>query len=119
MPTFDETAEQYVDLAGELGQLKLAYIHILNYESVGADLNLAAKQRFGGSVILNGGLDRKKSEAAIAMGLGDIVAFGTKYLANPDLTERLENDLPLNEMDPSTFYSADEKGYTDYPVANG
>jgi N-ethylmaleimide reductase len=117
MPAFDETVEQYVALAGELGQLKLAYIHILNYESVGADLNLAMKQRFDGSVILNGGLDREKSEAAIAKGLGDIVAFGTKYIANPDLHERLKNDLPLNELDPTTFYSADEKGYTDYAIA--
>ena len=36
--------------------------------------------------------------------------------ANPDLVERLRSDAPLNKPDPTTFYGAGPKGYTDYPV---
>jgi N-ethylmaleimide reductase len=108
---------QYTALCKELGALKIAYIHIVNYQGVGEKLNRAMKQAFGGSVIINGGLDRAKLEAAIAAGLGDIGAFGTAFLANPDLPKRLQNGIALNPMDPETFYTGDPKGYTDYPAA--
>jgi N-ethylmaleimide reductase len=29
---------------------------------------------------------------------------------------RLENNLPLNEADRTTFFGGDTRGYTDYPV---
>ena len=40
---------------------------------------------------------------------------GVPFIANPDLPERFHRSLPLNEADPSTFYSQGAKGYTDYP----
>ncbi|KAI1152861.1 NADH:flavin oxidoreductase/NADH oxidase [Nemania diffusa] len=47
----------------------------------------------------------------------DFVAFGRKFIANPDLVERLKNGWDLNPYDRSTFYGAEplEKGYNDYP----
>ncbi|KAI9739661.1 MAG: hypothetical protein M1834_006379 [Cirrosporium novae-zelandiae] len=47
----------------------------------------------------------------------DAIVFGRWFIANPDLPRRLEEGLPLNNYDRSTFYGADppEKGYTDYP----
>ncbi len=48
-------------------------------------------------------------------GRADLIAIGRKFLANPDLPERLKSRAPLNESDPSTFYGGGEKGYTDYP----
>lgn len=47
---------------------------------------------------------------------GDIIAFGRQFIANPDLPQRLEQQLPLNPYDRSTFYGGDSKGYTDYPT---
>jgi N-ethylmaleimide reductase len=44
------------------------------------------------------------------------VAFGTAFLANPDLPARIKADAVLNAVDPSTFYSAGPEGYTDYPT---
>ncbi|MFM6959325.1 MAG: alkene reductase, partial [Acinetobacter sp.] len=38
------------------------------------------------------------------------------YIANPDLLERLEHDLALNQVQFDTLYGADAAGYTDYPV---
>jgi N-ethylmaleimide reductase len=44
------------------------------------------------------------------------VAFGTPFLANPDLPERLRQGAPLNSPDPATFYTQGPAGYTDYPT---
>ncbi len=37
-----------------------------------------------------------------------------KGTTNPDLVEKLRNNLPLVPPDMNTFYAPDEKGYTDY-----
>ena len=58
---------------------------------------------------------RKKSAAGQMMGLADVIAFGRKFLANPDLPERFRQRMPLNKDDPSTYYGGGAKGYTDYP----
>ena len=64
----------------------------------------------------NGGYDKRRANAAIAASRADCVAFGTSYIANPDLVERYAQDAPLNVADPSTFYGGREQGYTDYPA---
>ena len=45
-----------------------------------------------------------------------IVAFGRKFLANPDLPKRFRQHAALNADDPSTYYGGGPKGYTDYPT---
>jgi len=109
---------QYAALCRQLGELRLAYVHLVNYHGVGRVLNRSMKEAFGGTMIVNGGLDRARAEAAISEGLGEIAAFASAYLANPDLPERLQNGSTLNSPDPETFYSDGERGYTDYPIAN-
>lgn len=54
--------------------------------------------------------------AAIESSEVDAVAFGTPYIANPDLVARFEADAGLNKPDPSSFYGIGPKGYTDYPA---
>ena len=58
---------------------------------------------------------RESGKEAIEDGLADLIAFGTLFLANPDLPERFMSDAPLNHEDIATFYTGEEKGYTDYP----
>ena len=36
--------------------------------------------------------------------------------ANPDLVKRFQSGAALNAPDMATFYTADAKGYTDYPT---
>jgi N-ethylmaleimide reductase len=48
--------------------------------------------------------------------MADLIAFGRKFLANPDLPERFRQRAPLNADDPSTYYMGGEKGYIDYPT---
>ena len=49
-------------------------------------------------------------------GKADLIAFGRKFLANPDLPERFRSGASLNADDPSTYYGGGAKGYTDYPT---
>ena len=68
--------------------------------------------------VLVGNMGYGPEEAATAVGEGklDAVAFGTGFLANPDLPARIKAGAPLNAPDPATFYSPGPQGYTDYPV---
>ncbi|MDQ6956657.1 MAG: alkene reductase, partial [Mariprofundaceae bacterium] len=55
------------------------------------------------------------AESAILNNNADVVAFGSLYIANPDLVERFSTDAELNTPDQATFYGGDSHGYTDYP----
>ena len=52
----------------------------------------------------------------VADGKLDAVAFGTSFLANPDLPARIKAGAPLNAPDANTFYTPGPVGYTDYPA---
>ena len=62
-----------------------------------------------------GGFDVETAEAWLRQGKADLVAFGRKVLANPDLPERFGTHEALNADDPATYYGGGSKGYTDYP----
>jgi len=107
--------------AEALNRFGLAYLHLI--EVVEADLRHGGtevptsylRDRFTGTLIVNGGYDLDKSNAVLSSHKADLVAFGTLYIANPDLPQRFALNAPLNPADPSTFYGGGEKGYIDYP----
>lgn len=122
MEAFEDLEETYEYLARELGRLKLTYIHIVEMAALGGpevplSLKLKIRNAFGGTIIRSGGLDKEQAEAAINNDEAELVAFGRSLIANPDLVYRMENDIPLQNPDPDTFYTPGEKGYTDYPFA--
>lgn len=117
---YNETDEVYTWLAGRLDDLGLVYVHLVDQSSMGGpppDPRTASRIRevFGGTLILNGGYDGERAEKDIVEGRADLISFGRSFIAHPDLPNRLLDGAPLREPDPATFYSADEKGYTDYP----
>jgi N-ethylmaleimide reductase len=65
--------------------------------------------------MINGGYDGVTGEAAIANNEADLIAYGIPFLANPDLTERIKHNAPLNAPDFDTLYTPGAKGYNDYP----
>ncbi|KAL0572973.1 hypothetical protein V5O48_008987 [Marasmius crinis-equi] len=74
----------------------------------------------GRRLISAGGYDLKTG-TELADAKGDLVAYGRRFISNPDLPYRLKHDIPLNAYDRSTFYcpgSLDPKGFTDYPSAS-
>ncbi len=67
-------------------------------------------------LIGNGDYDRERGLAAITAGRVDAVAYGRRFLANPDLVDRFRQDADLNEWDADTFYQGGPDGYVDYPT---
>lgn len=109
-------------LAHELKKLGLVYMHVVDHSALGAPAVPASvkdkiRGAFGGTIILAGGYDRARAEADLAAGRGDLIAFGRPFIANPRLPTRLREGLALAQPDFATFYTPDEKGYTDYPEA--
>mgnify|MGYP001764938659 FL=1 len=106
-------------LAARLNDYGLAYLHVMRADFLGqqsGDVMTPARANFNGVLIGNMGYSAAEAEEAIAAGKLDAVAFGTAYLANPDLPERIRAGAALNAPDPTTFYTPGPVGYTDYPA---
>lgn len=106
-------------LAERLNSFKLAYLHVMrsDFSKVQTgDVLTVAREKYQGVLIGNMGYTPEEADQAIQAGKVDAVAFGTSFLANPDLPERIKAGAPLNAPDPSTFYTPGAKGYTDYPT---
>jgi N-ethylmaleimide reductase len=122
---FDSDAHAtFGHVIGALDAMRVGYLHLM--EPNAADLASGTVQiehvaktfrsRISVPLIVNGGFDRQKAQAALDAGDADLVSFGVPFVANPDLPRRFEQDAPLNAPDPSTFYGEGPKGYTDYPA---
>jgi N-ethylmaleimide reductase len=122
MPHYPEIHDTYVYLSEELNKLEIACIHLVDHSAMGApavpvEMKQAIRNNFKNTIILSGGYDKERAEADIESGLGDLVAFGRPFINNPDLVDRFRNDNPLSQdLKMDLFYTADEKGYTDYPL---
>lgn len=120
MKAFDGEQETWLHLAAELSSRKLAYIHLSDQATLGAQAipeGFIEKFRaaYDGALIIAGGFDKQKAEEYLRDNKVDLVAFGRPFISNPDLVERLENDWPIEEADRDVFYGGDQHGYTDYP----
>jgi N-ethylmaleimide reductase len=83
---------------------------------VPAALKKRLRETFKGPFILAGGYDAATAEAALQAQEADLIAFGRPFLANPDLVQRMKTGAAMNAPDMASFYTADAKGYTDYPA---
>jgi len=105
-------------LCDQLNRFKLAYLHMMRADFFGlqkGDVMTVAREKYHGVLIGNMGYSADEADAAISAGKLDAVAFGTAFLANPDLPARIKTKAALNAPDASTFYTPGAKGYTDYP----
>jgi N-ethylmaleimide reductase len=123
MPHYPEIDATYDYLSKELNKLDIAYIHLVDHSAMGAPaVPLAIKEKiranFKNTIIICGGFDKNTAEETLNSGLANIIAFGRPFINNPDLVARLKNNIPLSQdLKMDLFYSADDKGYTDYPTA--
>lgn len=102
-------------VARELGRRKIAFLFAR--EHLGSDrIGPTLKQQFGGLFIANERFSLEDSVAELEAGTADAIAFGVKYIANPDLVQRLRDNAPLNPLVQSTMYSGGAEGYIDYPA---
>ncbi len=112
-------------IAKKLSDYNLAYLHIVNPimsaiekgtepDSWALRMVDLIRKKYRGTLIFAGGFDHDTAESWLRQGKSDLIAFGRKFLANPDLPERFLRRAPLNTDDPSTYYGGGMRGYVDY-----
>jgi N-ethylmaleimide reductase len=110
-------------LVRELGRMGVGYVHVMEPSEVDLKTGTvvlreptrALRPLFSGAVITNVGYTMESGNSAIERGIADFVSFGKPFISNPDLPARLATRAPLAAWDVTTFYGADERGYTTYP----
>jgi len=106
-------------LSARLNDYALAYLHVMRGDFYGkqtGDILTPVRNAYQGTLISNMGYSPDEAAQAVEMGWVDAVAFGTAFLANPDLPERIRRKAELNQPNPKTFYTPGARGYNDYPV---
>ena len=120
--TDSDPQKHFTYVCEKLNGFDLAYLHIV--DALEGDIRDGAnivelsmlRDTYKGVLITNGAYDKERGNTTIQNHQADAVAYGVLFLANPDLPERFKTNAGLNEADPDTFYTQDEKGYIDYPV---
>lgn len=115
----DSPKETYDYLLGELDKRGIAYIHVVDTKASDWNVLQWIRERFNGVIIANGGYDADRAHADLSEGHADLIAFGSAFLANPDLPTRLRDGHALAAADNSTFYTEGPEGYIDYPRHDG
>ncbi|HEX2857325.1 MAG TPA: alkene reductase [Propionibacteriaceae bacterium] len=114
-----EIEATYTGLVRQLDELSLAYLHILEVPGQ-RDLARELRGMWHTTLILNPDTRPNptgpEALALIEDGAADLIAYGSLFLANPDLPARLAAGGPFNTPDRSTSFGGDEHGYTDYPT---
>lgn len=108
--------------AEQLNKFELAYLHVL--EGLPGSVLAGPEPRvtphirsaYNGILIVNGGYNQELGAKALENNEADLIAYGTLFIANPDLVERFRKGTALNTPDSHTFYTPGEKGYIDYPA---
>lgn len=122
----DDPESTFGYVAEKLNDYKLAYLHVVNPATAALEkheepdarsmrMMELIRRNYRGILMVTGGFDRDTAEQWLEQGRADVIGFGRKFLANPDLPERFRRGAPLNPDDRSTFYGGGAKGYIDYP----
>jgi N-ethylmaleimide reductase len=107
--------ETYTHLVEQLRAFNLAYLHVALFGAT-FDYHAALRPLFAGRYLIGSGLDKDTAQSLISSGKADAVVFGSAFIANPDLPERLRSGAELNAADKNTFYAPGPDGYIDYPT---
>ncbi|ACT12522.1 MULTISPECIES: alkene reductase [Pectobacterium] len=112
--------DTYIQAAEMLNEIGIAYLSIAeadweNCPEMPVSFRQGLRDVFSGIIMYAGKYTSEKARKILGEGYGDIFGFGRTFIANPDLPERILNGCALNQVDDSTLYGGDERGYTDYP----
>jgi N-ethylmaleimide reductase len=106
----------YEHVVRGLAERQLAYLHLMIPQRLAALRPI--RDLYSGTLIANGGFDRRTGNEALDAGLADLISYGRPFIANPDLPERFAHHRGLADADPATIYTGDAHGYVDYPPAD-
>lgn len=116
-------AETYTQAVRVLAEAGIAYVSLAeadwdNAPDMPDSFRASVRAIFPGRILCAGRYDLNKARHVLQNGWADMIGFGRKFIANPDLPARLEQGWPLNPLDPATLYGGGAHGYTDYPFHN-
>ncbi|NYD88489.1 alkene reductase [Sphingomonas melonis] len=118
-----DPASVFVPAAAALDALGIGFLELREQAPDGTfgstdvpKLSPQIRQVFKRPLILNQDYTLAQAQADLDSGLADGIAFGRKFIANPDLVERLRRGAPLAEDNQATWYSKGPEGYIDYPA---
>jgi N-ethylmaleimide reductase len=115
-----DVPELYGALIAELAPLGLAYLHL--EATTDEEVLAGLRNAWPGTLIVNptfpmGPQTTDKIAADHWLGLGaDLISFGRAFISNPDLVERLRQNLPISPDDQATWYAGGDTGYLTYPA---
>lgn len=114
VPTILEASKQ-------LQERDIAYLHLSEADwadapTIPETFRIELRKRFRNAIIVAGRYNPQRANEVLEKGYADLVAFGRPFVANPDLVSRLQHHHPLAELDGSTLFGGNERGYTDYPA---
>jgi len=113
----------YGYIVEKLNDYNLAYLHLS--EMISQEFRTMHPQKsivphyrnlYHGTLISCGGHTLETALDLLDNNHADLIAFGKPFISNPDLAERLKQNVPLAEWDKDTFYHGGAKGYVDYPT---
>lgn len=114
----DNPTETFACFLGAAAKLGLAYLHVIRMPATGLDNIALATEHYGGPLILNESYSADEADLALADGVGEAVAFGRPFIANPDFVSRIVDSKPLADMNVKTLYVEGPEGFTDYAFAD-
>ena len=105
-------------LVEQLNAYNLAYLHVVeNFAESDDGFDFGQlRDKFNAAYMANGGYNAGSAEKSLVDGRSDFVSFGSDFIANPDLPERIKQGIALSEPDSCSFYGGHSEGYTDYPT---
>ena len=108
-----------LDAAGYLQDKGIAYLHLVEADWDDApkfpeDFRRVVRERFRNAIVVAGKYDVELAEWVLEKGYADFVAFGRKFVANPDLPLRLEKGYPLAGLEGAELFGGTERGYSDF-----
>jgi len=113
----------FIPAAKALNDLGIAFLELRELGTTGTfgtsdvpKLSPKIREVFTRPLILNQEYTYELGEADVASGLADGIAWGRKYISNPDLVERFRTGAALAPDNFKTWYTPGPEGYTDYPA---
>lgn len=111
----DDHEAMFAPLLDAIDPLGLAYAHVVD---VAGSLAFV-RRHWSGALIANNGLTAESADLLVRDGAVQAASFGRHFIANPDLVDRLRTGAALARVDRATIYTGEERGYIDYPRADG
>ena len=113
----------FIPAARALSELGIAFLELREQGPEGTfgktdvpKLSPQIREAFTGPLVLNQDYSLEAGQRDLDSGLADAIAWGRKFISNPDLPDRFRTGADLTPDSFRTWYTPGPEGYTDYPA---